>query len=63
MPWEKTGISEQEMRIDAMIYLERTVPDNVLEVIPIRIHEPTSKDMPAMQAEGLLYITRTRVSP
>jgi HSP90 family molecular chaperone len=61
MPWEKTGISEQEMRIDAMIYLERTVPDNVLEVIPIRIHEPTSKDMPAMQAEGLLYITRTRV--
>lgn len=42
------------MRLDRMIYLEKTVPDSVLEVIPIR----QSADI---NAHGLLYITRTRV--
>ena len=61
MPWERTGISEGEMRLDAMVYLEKTVPDNVLEVIPIRIDDPESDGKPALHAEGLLYVTRTRV--
>jgi len=61
MPWERTGISDQEMRLDAMVYLEKTVPDSVLEVIPIRVDEPEIEGKPAVQADGLLYITRTRV--
>jgi molecular chaperone HtpG len=54
MPWEKTGASEAERRVDCFIYLERTVPDSVLEVIPIQ-------ESTALHAEGLLYITKTRV--
>jgi HSP90 family molecular chaperone len=44
-----------------MIYLEKTVPDNVLEVIPIRIDDLESDGKPSLLAEGLLYVTRTRV--
>ncbi|HBL29810.1 MAG TPA: hypothetical protein DD490_23485, partial [Acidobacteria bacterium] len=61
MPWERNGISETEMRFDSMIYLERTVPDSVLEVIPIRINDPAADGKSTLHAEGLLYITRTRL--
>jgi molecular chaperone HtpG len=61
MPWERNGISKAEMRLDSMIYLERTVPDSVLEVIPIRINDPAADGKCALHAEGLLYITRTRL--
>lgn len=61
MPWERTGISEAEMRLDAMVYLEKAVPDSVLEVIPIHIKDPVQDGEPGLYAEGLLYITRTRV--
>jgi HSP90 family molecular chaperone len=61
MPWERIGGSDSEMRLDAMIYLDRAVPDSVLEVIPIRIDDPESNGKPPLQAEGLLYVTRTRV--
>lgn len=61
MPWERPGLSEEELRIDAIVYLEKTVPDSVLEIIPIRIDDPARDGAPALWAEGLLYITRTRV--
>jgi molecular chaperone HtpG len=51
MPWEREGIRPEEMRFDCVLYLEKRVPDSVLEVIPI--NEP--------DAQGLLYITKTRV--
>jgi molecular chaperone HtpG len=51
MPWEREGLSADEMRFDSVLYLEKRVPDSVLEVIPI--NEP--------DAQGLLYITKTRV--
>lgn len=50
MPWERDGISPEEMRFDNMLYLEKRVPDSVLEVIPIK----------ETDVEGLLYITRSR---
>jgi HSP90 family molecular chaperone len=50
MPWERDGISPEEMRFDNVLYLEKRVPDSVLEVIPVK--EP--------DVEGLLYITRSR---
>jgi HSP90 family molecular chaperone len=50
MPWERDGIAPEEMRFDNMLYLEKRVPDSVLEVIPVK--EP--------DIEGLLYITRSR---
>ncbi len=61
MPWERTGVSEDETRLDSMVYLEKTVPDSVLEVIPINVDEPQAEGKPPLHAEGLLYITRTRV--
>lgn len=61
MPWERTGLSEGEMRLDSLVYLEKRVPDSVLETIPIRIADPATADGAALDAEGLLYITRTRV--
>jgi len=56
MPWERVGISEREMRLDCMVYLEKTMPDSVLEVIPV-----LENGVNGVHAEGLLYITRTRV--
>jgi molecular chaperone HtpG len=50
MPWEREGISLEEMRLDNMLYLEKRVPDSVLEVIPVK----------EADVEGLLYITRSR---
>ncbi|WP_295586854.1 ATP-binding protein [uncultured Lamprocystis sp.] len=31
MPWERTGSSDSEMRLDCLIYLEKTVPGSVLD--------------------------------
>ena len=56
MPWERAGLSDSELRLDSLIYLEKTVPDSVLEVIPVREQGEHGVD-----AQGLLYITRTRV--
>jgi molecular chaperone HtpG len=56
MPWERSGIPPDEMELDCRIYLERTVPDSVLEVIPV--HETGNN---GGRINGLLYITRTRV--
>ena len=50
MPWERDGVSAEEMRFDNMLYLEKRVPDSVLEVIPVK----------EADVEGLLYLTRTR---
>ena len=50
MPWERDGVSAEEMRFDNMLYLEKRVPDSVLEVIPVK----------ETDVEGLLYITRSR---
>ena len=61
MPWERPGVSANEMRLDSMLYLEKVVPDSVLEAIPIQINELAKDSVPALFAEGLLYITRTRV--
>src|SRR5579883_879543 len=60
MPWERPDTSDEEMRLDAMTYLVKTIPDSVLEVIPIAIKEAAGDGKPAVSAEGLLYITRTR---
>jgi molecular chaperone HtpG len=51
MPWEREALSASEMRLENMIYLERRMPDSVLEVIPVKDTD----------VEGLLYITSTRV--
>ena len=56
MPWERTDQSDRDLRLDCLIYLEKTVPDSVLEVIPVREQGEHGVD-----AQGLLYITRTRV--
>lgn len=63
MPWERHGSSEAEVRLDSMVYLEKRVPDSVLEVIPVRVDPSEAGDgsEPPLHAEGLLYITRTRV--
>ncbi|MCA8993267.1 MAG: ATP-binding protein [Planctomycetaceae bacterium] len=54
MPWEREGVSDEEMRLDCMIYLEKSMPDSVLEII--RVQETGD-----VKVSGLLYITRTRV--
>ncbi len=54
MPWEKSGLTDDEMRLDCHVYLEKTMRDSVLETIPIRLDAE-------VRAEGVLYLTRTRV--
>lgn len=56
MPWERTDQSADELRLDGLIYLKKTVPDSVLEIIPVREAGEHGVD-----AQGLLYITRSRV--
>ncbi|WP_406492717.1 ATP-binding protein [Streptomyces sp. NBC_01604] len=53
MPWEKGGLTAEELSYDLRFYVERTLNDRVLEVIPVQLHGP-------VQAEGVLYITRDR---
>lgn len=53
MPWEKIGCSQEEIRLDCRVYLEKTMRDSVLEVIPLNLTSP-------VQASGVLYITRAR---
>jgi molecular chaperone HtpG len=56
MPWERTGLDDAGVSQDCLIYLEKTVPDSVLEVIPVN-----EDDDSGPKISGLLYITRTRV--
>jgi molecular chaperone HtpG len=56
MPWERVGVPPDEMELDCRIYLEKTMPDSVLEVIPV--HESGEA---GVRVSGLMYITRTRV--
>jgi HSP90 family molecular chaperone len=51
MPWERDRLPNADRDLENLIYLEKRVPDSVLEIIPI--NEP--------EAQGLLYITRMRV--
>jgi molecular chaperone HtpG len=53
MPWEKTGLTPEELRFDCHLYVERVMRDRVLEAIPIRLSEP-------VRADGTLYITRVQ---
>ena len=53
MPWER-DLSDDELDLDCRIYLEKNMPDSVLEVIPL--HETGD-----VKVSGVLYITRTRV--
>lgn len=53
MPWERTYSSDEEKNLEYRLYLEKIVPDSVLEVIPLHIDEKE----PAIRAAGLLYIT------
>jgi molecular chaperone HtpG len=53
MPWEKPGLTPLELELELHFYLERTMTDSVLEVIPVKLTEP-------VRAEGVLYISRTR---
>jgi molecular chaperone HtpG len=52
MPWERSGASLDEIELDTRIYLEKTMRDSVLEVIPVQL--------PEFGVSGALYITRTR---
>ncbi|HIK11022.1 MAG TPA: ATP-binding protein [Oscillatoriaceae cyanobacterium M33_DOE_052] len=52
MPWERSGASPEEIEFDTRIYLDKTMRDYVLEVIPV--------NLPEQQINGALYITRTR---
>lgn len=54
MPWERKEISEDERDIDCRVYLEKNMPDSVLEVIPL-------DEVGDINISGVLYITRTRV--
>ncbi|WP_170323967.1 ATP-binding protein [Cryptosporangium phraense] len=54
MPWEKTGLSPQELWIGNYAYLSRTMSDSVLEAIPVRVRGDVHID-------GVLYISRTRL--
>ena len=53
MPWEDQSLDTDKRLLECFIYLEKTVPDSVLEVIPLPEND--------IGASGLLYITRTRV--
>lgn len=53
MPWEQAGRSPAEIEFDTRVYLEKTMRDSVLEVIPVQL--------PDLSVSGALYITRTRV--
>ena len=59
MPWEREYTSKEERHFEYRVYLEKTVPDSVLEVIPLEIDE-TTESGERLRASGLLYVTRTR---
>lgn len=54
MPWERAGLSPDELQYDSRLYLLRTVTEPVLEAIPIRITQP-------VRVDGVLYISRYRL--
>lgn len=53
MPWEKQRLSPLDLDFELHVYLERTMADSVLEVIPVKLTGP-------VRAEGVLYISQTR---
>lgn len=53
MPWER-DLAPEELELDCRIYLEKNMPDSVLEVIPLN-------ETGEINLSGVLYITRTRV--
>ena len=57
MPWERSYSTDEEKNLEYLFYLEKLVPDSVLEVIPLEIDEKE----PTIRAAGLLYITRSRL--
>lgn len=57
MPWEKPGLSEDERKLECLIYVEKTMLDSVLEAIPVNLTEGAD----GVAASGVLYITKTRV--
>jgi molecular chaperone HtpG len=50
MPWERQ-LSEAERHLEYMLFLDKRVPDHILEIIPV--------DLP--KTKGLLYLTKTRM--
>lgn len=54
MPWERGGLTSWELQDDLTFYVERTLNDRVLEVIPVQLRGP-------VHADGVLYITRDRL--
>lgn len=54
MPWEANGLMEEERRIACHVFLEETMPDHVLEVIPFSV------EVDECLAAGVLYLTKTR---
>lgn len=49
MPWEK--FSGNELELENRLFLDKRVPDHILEVIPVELE----------RTQGLLYLTKTRV--
>ncbi|MCX5233824.1 ATP-binding protein [Streptomyces prunicolor] len=54
MPWERTGVTPMELDYDLRVYVQRTLNDRVLEVIPVQLRN-------GVKAEGVLYITPDRL--
>lgn len=55
MAWERDGVSDEERRLDCLVYLEKTMRDSVLETIPLRLEQD------GLEAKGVLYISRARL--
>lgn len=53
MPWERGGLDPERLSYDLRYYVESTLNERVLEVIPVQLRG----DVPA---EGVLYITADR---
>ena len=58
MPWERHYSSGRDRAQQYRMYLERSVPGDVLEVIPLHLEPAASGG--GISADGLLYITRRR---
>lgn len=53
MPWERGGLAPERLSYDLRYYVESTLNERVLEVIPVQLRD-------GVQAEGVLYITADR---
>lgn len=54
MPWEQRGLNDDERQMACHVFLEETMPDHVLEVIPFAV------EVEDCCASGVLYLTKTR---